>query len=632
MTTPPDGKADVTRRRFLARAGLPAAAAVTAVALPGAAHAEQVAGPSDAPPITLTQLRAMTNTPDSERYFLTDLGMEGLFRYDPADSTASDNTGTIVVTAGGARVKRIFSGPLNVMWFGATGNGQTDDASALQRAVDTGQATGTSVYFPTAHPYYAITKPIVITSGKAAITFFGDGLAYGRTDNGSIIRAHSSITAENPLQAIFRFTDAVFVTHYSFEDLTLIGNDVTKYGIYSAKLAHTRFSRVAFRNTTVAGLAIGYGWCNDILDCVFAHNKGDGITTLDIAVNNINVINTRIIYNGGVGIRMGHTAQGVRISGCQFEQIKSAAIVAQIHVRGMQIFGNYFEHCCSDGYQLTNPDRKIYAYIVLSGTAARGAVGTNQPSGTISVNDNFVAFVQIPAPSYLVAGYCSYGSLEITNNNVIDRGPGRLDTMLLTGTSKTGGGARVDNLLIRGNGTPWYQQPGVTVSTIDVTDLAGATSQLHNATIEGVHRANYAPGASQFRKFSSGRGGAIRRLSNTYRTRDVYELSGAANTDHWGFLLDLADAAELAGKYVYFACYAKVSHAETGPVLNTSQLGDNTSEHAADTDWRIVSYVDKMPTSGSVRFSIAKVSAHASSKLLFTAPVLSEVGVRFDTL
>jgi len=61
----------------------------------------------------------------------------GTWRWDAADNTSPDNTGTVLApAAGGAgRWKRVFDGPINAAWFGVSPlNG--DNTRALQNAVD----------------------------------------------------------------------------------------------------------------------------------------------------------------------------------------------------------------------------------------------------------------------------------------------------------------------------------------------------------------------------------------------------------------------------------------------------------------------------------------------------------------
>jgi len=94
--------------------------------------------------------------------YVTDLG--GLFRYDPQDKTTADDSVMTIVTRDGGRFKRQIDGDkLNVRWFGAVGNGGTDDWYALQKGIDyivDNPAAARTLYFPPGT--YRIGRPLII--------------------------------------------------------------------------------------------------------------------------------------------------------------------------------------------------------------------------------------------------------------------------------------------------------------------------------------------------------------------------------------------------------------------------------------------------------------------------------------
>lgn len=100
--------------------------------------------------LTIAELRALSNTDavDDRIFASVDEGMEGLWRVDLSDVTSADNLGTVLVTSGGKRIKRIFDSEVNVKWFGATGDGSTDDAPAIKKALG-GIPEGNTLFFPT---------------------------------------------------------------------------------------------------------------------------------------------------------------------------------------------------------------------------------------------------------------------------------------------------------------------------------------------------------------------------------------------------------------------------------------------------------------------------------------------------
>lgn len=95
----------------------------------------------------------------------------GTFYFQTNVVTAT-NLGTIFKPAvANGRWIRDYSGPLNVRWFGAKGDGTNNDAVAIQAAIDLEQSNGGGVYIPTGN--YLHTSPIALN--HVGILIQGEG-------------------------------------------------------------------------------------------------------------------------------------------------------------------------------------------------------------------------------------------------------------------------------------------------------------------------------------------------------------------------------------------------------------------------------------------------------------------------
>jgi hypothetical protein len=116
-------------------------------------------------------------------------GGGGQFYYDQGASD-TDNGGTIIApTAGSGRWKRIYSGAVNVRWFGAKGDGVTDDTAAIGSAITAIK----DVYIPIGT--YKVSSTITIPD-KGSIT--GDGrdqsILLAASISGAVLDNGSSFT------------------------------------------------------------------------------------------------------------------------------------------------------------------------------------------------------------------------------------------------------------------------------------------------------------------------------------------------------------------------------------------------------------------------------------------------------
>jgi hypothetical protein len=185
-------------------------------------------------------------------------GGGGNFRYD-AGSTATDNNGTIVTPVSGVgRYFRIIDGFINPRWFGAVGDGVTDDTAAFIAAIALAIADSKSLFVP--NGTYKITATLDCVDGTSSL------LIYNESQNGVVYL--TSLTGTTPL---FSFVGA---------NDELQGAGVTACTVSASSPGPTgaRNSGTAFYASGVIGVRFA-GIVREMTCAVHLHNDAVGSYT-----------------------------------------------------------------------------------------------------------------------------------------------------------------------------------------------------------------------------------------------------------------------------------------------------------------------------------------------------------------
>jgi hypothetical protein len=253
--------------------------------------------------ITISEIR-LSNGDIPSQLYTTDIGQEGHWYFDGMGSLTEDNTGTALITADLKRFKRAFEGVVNVKWFGAKGDGVTDDTQSIQNAVNYSESEGIDVFFPSGN--YLVTNTINL-GGTRGIKLVGSNTQYVR------IRFNNSVV-DKPL-----FYMSPTSSYCGLENIELI--DViagTSIGIKAQDQLIPADAqpnwKLIFSKLRITGFKVGYmattanpldGTTHSYLDSVsFYHSKFRNCSIAYLNQNiqavNINFFNTDV-ENDAVG-------------------------------------------------------------------------------------------------------------------------------------------------------------------------------------------------------------------------------------------------------------------------------------------------------------------------------------------
>ena len=178
--------------------------------------------PTPAEFISFIEVPNLNPTVSPTYYYMTDPGKEGLWKYDSSDQSGTANIGTILAisTSPTSRViKRIFDGAVVVTWFGAIGDGTTDNYSKIKNAIETCCTLDiTTLEFPPGNymvdrgdpttDFIAITKNLHLKGNQAILNVDTSGNTYpnlGAASNRKFLTA-TGLTSLTLSGIIFKWT------------------------------------------------------------------------------------------------------------------------------------------------------------------------------------------------------------------------------------------------------------------------------------------------------------------------------------------------------------------------------------------------------------------------------------------
>jgi hypothetical protein len=291
---------------------------------------------------TIADLRATTKAQPTvwvSGYYEKGDGALGsnIFEWD-ATSTEDDNGGTIIKldSVATGRYKLRYSGSVNVKWFGAVGDGATDDTAALQNAINYSNSIGNTLTINAGR--YLVSSTIYVGAG-ARIEGTNGRLTgiYKKT----VLITNTSL---NPIIDISNLKWG-YIGGINLEGNNVALNGIGGYNVFGATLENIRSENMVANGFRLTNDGTGIGcFSNSFIRCA-ATSNGDSGFLLDHYASNINDIlfDDCISISNQYGIRETGDVAGrnITIQNCDIENNSDYGVF--LHSKGFVISGTYFE-------------------------------------------------------------------------------------------------------------------------------------------------------------------------------------------------------------------------------------------------------------------------------------------------
>jgi len=310
-----------------------------------------------------------------------------------------------------AHNRMIEGAVINVKDYGAKGDGSTDDASAIQAAIDAAIAGGepyTPVYLPAGN--YQVSTGIDRSGNGVYVDIFGDG------QRSTIITATASMDSVIKLAVDGNITRATTI-----RDMTIRCASLANYGIDAQYMRYWTLQNVEVSNALTAGIIAG-NWLTRILNNK-TENCAIGLLIDGIPANSSAANNFTVYFNDfdtcPIGIKVADKSNDITIQSNAFDNCEDCGIFVQNGARDINIHSNYFEKCGKTGSGISIPVDLTPANDI---TRAAAIICSHDPSAVVStttsgtIQDNL--FADCNASRYIVLA--NVFDLVIQHNKVHD--------------------------------------------------------------------------------------------------------------------------------------------------------------------------------------------------------------------
>lgn len=339
-----------------------------------------------------------------------------------------------------ASYSMITGAPVNVLDFGATGNGSTDDTSAIQSALDYIATNGGVLVFP--HAIYKITSMLSLTYNAG---IYWKILGYKSTIN---VASGSAIQAALRTQIVGN--PSLYRTHVEIEGLTIKGNNLAYTGILIDVDSSGNSQLATTKDVYIENCNVGM----DVVGCMEStfYNTTLYNNTINLRLRSVpsggsiaGGANQNSFYglqmtNGSVGLLIQNNEPSLLLSENQFygflSQGMTNADVILIDAQDILIDGGHFESAISTGTFTLN----------IGVFGAANNITANKNNASVYSSQLILNAVTQPnrivgyTTSAIISGRSTSNSNIIANNSYIggdtDGGiNGSIDTLTMYGTT-----------------------------------------------------------------------------------------------------------------------------------------------------------------------------------------------------